>query len=90
MIDEVEMRRDLARAAQALDDAVAFLTRYDEAQVALHGMRPGWESPLTRTVRDGRLAVDRLAGYVRALTGESLNGYAVHPLILTSHGDPGE
>ncbi|GFJ92283.1 hypothetical protein [Phytohabitans rumicis] len=100
MIDEVEVRRDLAQAAQALDQAVAFLASYDAAQAALLGMAPGWDSPLTTAVRDGRLAVERVAAYVRALTGEApagepvngarLNGSAVRPLVLMSHGDPGE
>jgi hypothetical protein len=100
MIDEDEVRRDLARAAQALDQAVAFLASYDAAQAALLGMEPGWDSPLTAAVRDGRQAVDRVAAHVRALTGqapagESLNGAAINgtkvrPMVLLSHGDPGE
>jgi hypothetical protein len=95
MIDEEEMRHDLSRAVQALDRAVDFLDRYDAAQAALLGMAPGWQSPLNTTVRDGRLAIGRVAASVRALTGEpvgggSLNGMAVHPLILVTHGDPGE
>lgn len=95
MIDEQEMRHDLTRAVQALDRAADFLDHYDATQAALLGMAPGWQSPLTVAVRDGRLAIGRLAAYVRALTsepvgGDALNGVAIHPLILVSHGDPGE
>jgi hypothetical protein len=95
MIDEVEMRRDLSRAAHALDQAVAFLASYDAAHATQMGMAPGWESPLALTLRDGREAVDRVAAYVGALegepaAGESINGVPVHTMALLPHGDPGE
>ena len=95
MIDEVEVRRDLNCAAHALDEAVAFLASYDAAHATQLGMAPGWESPLSLTLRDGRQAVDRVAEYVRLLAGEhavaeSLNGVAVRQMALMRHGDPGE
>ncbi|MFC0533221.1 hypothetical protein [Phytohabitans kaempferiae] len=102
MIDEVEVevRRDLSRAAHALDEAAKFLASYDAAHATLLGMAAGWESPLALTLRDGRQAVDRVAAYVHALagepatgepsTGESLNGVPVRRMALLSHGDPGE
>jgi hypothetical protein len=95
VIDEVEVRRDLNRAAHALDQAAAFLAGYDAAHATQLGMAPGWESPLALTLRDGRQAVDRVAGYVRALAGEqaageSLNGVPVRRMALLRHGDPGE
>lgn len=95
MIDEVEVRRELNLAAHALDQAAAFLAGYDAAHAAQQGMAPGWESPLTLTLRDGRQAIDRVAAYVRALAGEqvageSLNGVPVRRMALLRHGDPGE
>lgn len=95
MIDEVEVRRELNRAAQALDQAAAFLAGYDAAHAAQLGMASGWESPLALTLRDGRQAVDRVAGYVRALAGEqaageSPDGVPVRRMALLRHGDPGE
>ncbi|WP_173155230.1 hypothetical protein [Phytohabitans suffuscus] len=95
MIDEIEARRELNRAAQALDQAVAFLASYDAAHATQLGMAPGWESPLSLTLRDGRAAIDQVAAYLRALAaepaaGESLNGVPVRRMALLRHGDPGE
>jgi hypothetical protein len=95
MIDEVEARRELNRAARALDQAAAFLAGYDAAHAAQLGMAPGWESPLASTLRDGREAVERVAAYVRALAaeqagGKALNGMPARRMALLRHGDPGE
>ena len=92
MIDEVELQRDLSRATLALERAEQFLDRYDEAHAALLGMAPAWDSPLALTVRDGRLAIARVAAYVRALVGEAegIEGVPVRPLALTPQSDPGE
>lgn len=92
MIDELELQRDLSRATLALERAEQFLDRYDEAHAALLGMAPGWDSPLALTVRDGRMAIARVAAYIHALVGEAegVDGAPVRRLVLIPQSDPGE
>jgi hypothetical protein len=92
MGEPLDVEQDLADVVTALERATAFLNRHDVAHATLMGLAPGWQSPVSLALQEGRRAAGRLARALPVTTRnrpepESIDGFVARRSLP---GDPGD